>query len=195
MMYVYKLMDGDEVVYVGKTANPQQRVTQHRADKKFDRVFVSQCIEADRVEKELIGHYKPKYNCDFRNYDGSFVCLEWELLCSVDPFVKVPGTILASKDLSAMDKLLWSLLRSRNNYFKQNGKDHHDTLSAIADMLGVSDKTVERSLKTLIGCGMVRARKIPLSSVKNTRVKGVGGAMKWVFDSISSGVAGGEGCM
>lgn len=187
MMYVYKLMDGDDVVYVGKTSNPQQRMAQHKVDKVFDSVFVSQCSDVDKVEKELIGYHKPKYNCDFRNYSGSFVELDWELFCSAEPYVRVPCTILANRSLSATEKLLWAVLRSRNNYFKQKGQSHYDTLASIAEMLGVSDKTIERSLKTLVDCGMVRARKIPLSSVRSGSAnKGVGGALKWVFESVSS---------
>jgi len=64
--YVYFLVDGDEVVYVGQSTNIMGRVASHEAnpDKVFDRVFY---IEVDRsslghVERKYIRELKPKYN-------------------------------------------------------------------------------------------------------------------------------------
>lgn len=176
-MYVYKLMDGDEVVYVGKTANPQQRVTQHRVDKKFDRVFVSQCIEADRVEKELIGHYKPKYNCDFRNYDGSFVCLDWELFYIEDSVVnyRYPKRLMSDTSLTPAEKSLWVVLYHRNKECKAAKEMHSDTLKLLGSEAALSKTKVQEALKVLIGNGYISARKVATNK---------GATTKWVFDDV-----------
>ncbi len=70
---VYVLLDGDEIVYVGKSTNPYGRIGAHMADKKFDK-FTILCNEDFSVEESefaelypyfeeiLIMKYKPKYN-------------------------------------------------------------------------------------------------------------------------------------
>ena len=62
--YIYFLLSGEEVVYIGQTVNLHNRIKQHGYDKDFDRVFEFKCEEgsADLVEKEFIQKYSPKYN-------------------------------------------------------------------------------------------------------------------------------------
>ena len=61
---VYALINGIEVVYIGKSKNAHSRVYCHRKDKEFDRVVFLEVAESDldRVEGELIAQYRPKYN-------------------------------------------------------------------------------------------------------------------------------------
>ena len=60
---IYFLFDKDKVVYIGKSIRGQRRIREH-ADKKFDSYnFVEVEKERlDKVEKEMIMRYKPKYN-------------------------------------------------------------------------------------------------------------------------------------
>ena len=65
---VYFLFDGQELVYVGKGWNCLLRIAEHTR-KDSDKLFTSwnyMCIESDekrdKLERELIRTYKPKYN-------------------------------------------------------------------------------------------------------------------------------------
>lgn len=63
--YVYKLLDGDKIVYVGKSKNVFQRVFSHKADKVYDSVIIEEFItEGDMslVEFKYIVKYKPTLN-------------------------------------------------------------------------------------------------------------------------------------
>lgn len=62
---VYKLLLGDEVVYVGSSHVVEDRIVTHTSDKEFDRVLV--CVKDTKeemlnTENYLIDHFKPKYN-------------------------------------------------------------------------------------------------------------------------------------
>ena len=60
---VYVLSDGKDIVYVGQSKTPYQRIHQHK-DKKFDQVRFLPC-KLERMsywEKVLIKRYKPRYN-------------------------------------------------------------------------------------------------------------------------------------
>lgn len=60
---VYVLSDGKDIVYVGQSKTPYQRIHQHK-DKKFDQVRFLAC-KLERMsywEKVLIKRYKPRYN-------------------------------------------------------------------------------------------------------------------------------------
>lgn len=62
---VYFLIDGDEVVYVGKSINGLQRVFSGHCDKSYTDVIVKE-IKDERVlnyaERYYIAKYRPKYN-------------------------------------------------------------------------------------------------------------------------------------
>lgn len=62
--FIYFLIDGDEVVYVGQTKKIHNRVLEHKKDKKFTRINWIQVIknELDIVESYYILLLKPKYN-------------------------------------------------------------------------------------------------------------------------------------
>lgn len=107
-------------------------------------------------------------------------------------YIKKPYWLMADKSMSPLEKDLWVLLYERNHYFSENGMLHYDTLVALADMLGVTDKTIERSLKMLVESGRVKARKVALLSMDKKHGKlcpvsdgKKGGAMKWVFDNVA----------
>lgn len=69
----YVLKDGNKVVYVGITDNPERREAEHRQDKNFDKMELvgrkstrdgAEQWEADRIETYMKNHGgdTPKYN-------------------------------------------------------------------------------------------------------------------------------------
>jgi len=64
--FVYKLMMGDDIVYVGQTINFISRINRHQTDKGkfFDRVHIMECDEnnINEVEFALICKYSPILN-------------------------------------------------------------------------------------------------------------------------------------
>ena len=66
--YVYFLYRNCEIVYIGKTTNPTQRIGAHASTKKFDGAEcfeLSSESEMDSVESELIMKYQPILNGSF----------------------------------------------------------------------------------------------------------------------------------
>ena len=61
---VYILYFHDEVVYVGQSTNPYQRMSQHMRDKRFTHIRVMTCkrTRMSHWEKRLIQFYRPRYN-------------------------------------------------------------------------------------------------------------------------------------
>jgi len=70
---VYVLLDGNEIVYVGKSTNPYGRIGTHLSDKKFDKFAILNAKDFSVDDNEfvdlypyfeelLIMKYKPKYN-------------------------------------------------------------------------------------------------------------------------------------
>ena len=61
---VYILFKQDEVVYVGQSINPYNRIGQHTKDKDFDHFRVMSCLKSRMTywEDVLIWKYDPKYN-------------------------------------------------------------------------------------------------------------------------------------
>ena len=66
--FVYFLLKGEEVVYVGKTTIGMSRPFQHK-DKDFDEIKLIYCDEesVDKTEDDFIAKYRPIYNKK-RNY-------------------------------------------------------------------------------------------------------------------------------
>lgn len=64
LCYVYFLLDGDEIVYVGMSDTLQNRFHAHTKDKKFDGVSWIQVNKRDQkyIEAYYIITLKPKYN-------------------------------------------------------------------------------------------------------------------------------------
>lgn len=62
-VFIYFLLDENEVVYVGKTTRGISRIYAHK-NKHFNRIFVLPCYEQDldKLENKYIVKYKPKYN-------------------------------------------------------------------------------------------------------------------------------------
>ena len=63
---IYFLIDGDDVVYVGKSIDLVSRILKHRSEnrKKFTRYAYIRCDEIDLVDMEAayIAKFAPKYN-------------------------------------------------------------------------------------------------------------------------------------
>jgi hypothetical protein len=68
--YIYFLMQGDEVVYVGQTCAGISRPLSHH-DKEYDSFYMKRCSKniLDKREREMILKYKPKYNNGYNNDD------------------------------------------------------------------------------------------------------------------------------
>lgn len=65
-IYIYFLLEGETIVYVGQTVNLKSRLKEHSKNKTFDRVeyfFTSKTKpETDLLEAVLILKHLPKYN-------------------------------------------------------------------------------------------------------------------------------------
>ena len=68
-VFVYFLLQGDEVVYVGQTTRGLQRVYQHILTKNFNKIYIIEVDEEelDYQEDFYIDKYKPKYNKLLKN--------------------------------------------------------------------------------------------------------------------------------
>lgn len=66
--YIYFLMQGNEVVYVGQTRVGISRPLTH-TDKKYDSFYIKKCPLKllDKKEREMILKYKPIYNNGYNN--------------------------------------------------------------------------------------------------------------------------------
>ena len=62
--FIYFLIKGEEIVYVGQTTNGLTRITQHCADKNFDYYSIEKCqiTNLDNLEARYIVEFNPKYN-------------------------------------------------------------------------------------------------------------------------------------
>lgn len=71
--YVYFLMNGDECIYVGQTANLRKRISEHRLTRNFTHsVFLHVAPDARiEVERHWIKALKPKENRSGGNYTDS----------------------------------------------------------------------------------------------------------------------------
>jgi excinuclease UvrABC nuclease subunit len=71
--YVYFLLDGDEIVYVGNSKHLHSRVKTHLTNKSFDAVkyIVTDPFFGAKIERLLIAYFKPKYNLriDWKDFE------------------------------------------------------------------------------------------------------------------------------
>lgn len=71
--YKYELRDGNRLVYVGISKNPEQREQQHRADKDFTRMkIIGRATTEKRAgewEEQRIATYKANHHGDRPKYN------------------------------------------------------------------------------------------------------------------------------
>lgn len=76
--FIYKYVLKDEIIYIGKTKNLDNRIYQHSMEEKFKPhlkesvIFYFECansVEMDLIERALINQYKPKLNV-YDKHDG-----------------------------------------------------------------------------------------------------------------------------
>jgi hypothetical protein len=77
---IYMLIQGAEVVYVGRSRRGLARPYEHEAKGwEFDRVFIRYCKRGEdpgRIEHEMIVKYRPRYNVDYTpRWEGVYVPL------------------------------------------------------------------------------------------------------------------------
>lgn len=62
--YVYFLLDGEDIVYIGQTVNLLGRLNEHRRDKDFNQAAATQVHKSllDLAEQANITHYYPRLN-------------------------------------------------------------------------------------------------------------------------------------
>ena len=70
---VYLLFDKGELVYVGQSVKPLQRIGQHQRDKTFDSYRILYCAENRRLywESKLIDALKPPLNKTGKTFRGT----------------------------------------------------------------------------------------------------------------------------
>jgi|GEM_PF-7134348 len=71
-MFLYRLCDKNGIIlYIGKTKSINNRISQHRRNKKFTDIDYVEYIEIENIsdieilEIYMINHYKPKFNKEF----------------------------------------------------------------------------------------------------------------------------------
>ncbi len=81
MYYIYKYVENDKIIYIGKTINLKQRIYQHSSEKKFMKhpnasIYFFECSsEADMTIYEIyyIYKYKPELNVTYNQRPDSFI--------------------------------------------------------------------------------------------------------------------------
>lgn len=64
--YIYYLIKDSKIIYIGKTKRPSDRMMNHYKKNVFNfdyiKIFICNIENIDKLEKELIEKYTPKYN-------------------------------------------------------------------------------------------------------------------------------------
>lgn len=128
--FVYFLLKGDEVVYVGQTTNGIARPLSHR-DKDFDEIKILYCTpnRLDFMEDAFIQKYKPVYNKQ-SNY-----AIRWSLLRVRNSLRNMTGDTRYT--VHRVKKILKELnIKSEKDYY--NGKEtiSYDEYLAVAEYVG-----------------------------------------------------------
>ena len=73
--YVYYLLDGNDLIYIGLTTNPARRIGQHITTKPVTRAFCIETEDYEILESFSINQYMPELNVQKLNSLGLFeVC-------------------------------------------------------------------------------------------------------------------------
>lgn len=62
--FIYFLIRGGRVVYIGQTQHPRSRISNHKSDKEFDSHRLIECAfdKLNHYESRWINRFKPEYN-------------------------------------------------------------------------------------------------------------------------------------
>ena len=82
MYYIYKYVENDKIIYIGKTVNLRRRIQEHSKEEKFKKhsdalVYYFKCAsEADMTIYEIyyIYKYKPELNLNHSLHRHCFFC-------------------------------------------------------------------------------------------------------------------------
>jgi hypothetical protein len=74
--FIYFLMDGVNILYIGKSRNLPERIRNHNSSKLFTHVRFIRVDDSllEHYEKRLIAYFKPKENRQFINRKRDFSC-------------------------------------------------------------------------------------------------------------------------
>lgn len=122
--------------------------------------YVSDHFEVPKEQQKAHLEYKEKNlkRGEFFVDINKSLVYEFNKNCASKPFIKLPLEILSTKDLSATDKLVYIILYKLTNIrVTEKCKDFDEivsklryvTTNEIAEVLGVSDRTVRRSTSKL----------------------------------------------
>ena len=149
--------------------------------KQIDTIFYKQNMtesDALELEKSLIQEYKHTiYNVSNNearkvdtdsNTESSTVSERNSL--KVDMGLLRMKSCLKDEDgndtnLTLNDKVVYALMYARYVFFKSSGKQYYDTNKQIADMLGLDEKTVGRSIGKLSKTGLISKRLIKVRNL------------------------------
>ncbi len=98
-MFVYFLIRGNEIVYIGQSINIHKRLNDHKRDKSFGSIYLIEIIEwldSSLIENLAISHFNPRHNCGNCNKSVSdIVCKHIEnlMLCNVDCNIYARGLL------------------------------------------------------------------------------------------------------
>lgn len=81
-LYVYRFLEGEETVYVGRTNNISSRFTEHsgrkfyRESTKWEYIKFNNSVDQKIAEMYLINKLKPKYNIEFKEDSVSSLTID-----------------------------------------------------------------------------------------------------------------------
>lgn len=110
--YIYKYIQGNKIIYIGKTNNLKRRLYEHSKDNKFQnlknfKIYYFNCnneLEMNSFEYFLITKYHPKLNQTFKNIKLTILLKEPEWILYKEDDFNINNTISKNDFVSRMSK-------------------------------------------------------------------------------------------